>query len=100
MLHKFNNNKDGIKFDNNIIIKSVVQRLMEWNHAAIDITGGVKNVTFNNTKIYEAQHDGTRVGQDCGNIIFNNTKIYKSGADGNTSRKGAALYLDSTKCYI
>ena len=96
--YKFNNNKDGIKFDNNIIIKSGCSK-DSWNGtmAAIDITGGVKNVTFNNTKIYEAQHDGIRVGQDCSNIVFNNTKIYKSGADGNTSRKGAALYLDTAQ---
>lgn len=99
--YKFNNNKDGIKFDNNIIIKSGCSK-DSWNGtmAAIDITGGVKNVTFNNTKIYEAQHDGIRVGQDCSNIIFNNTKIYKSGADGNTSRKGAALYLDTAQNVI
>ncbi len=62
--------------------------------AVIDITGGVKNVTFSNTKIYEAQHDGIFVEQACSNIVFNNTKIYKSGVDGNASRKGAALNLN------
>jgi hypothetical protein len=73
-----------------------------WNSqlAAIDMYGAVKNLTFNNNKIYDAQHDGIRVSADPSNIVFNNTKIYGAGVDGTTSRKGAALNLDNGKNVI
>lgn len=96
--YKFANNTSGISFDNNVLVRCGCTK-DSWNSelAAIDMYGFVKNIKFNNNKIYDAQHDGIRVSVDPSDIVFNSTKIYGAGVDGTTSRKGAALNLDNGK---
>ena len=98
--HKFTNNS-GIEFANNILIKTgSVKGSWGEEFGAIDIEGEVKNITFNNTYIYDAQHDGVHLGSGPSNILFNNLKIYGTGTDGQQGtysslpHKGAAV-----QCY-
>lgn len=82
--YKFANN-NGIEFSNNIIIRSGTSS-DSWNSVlgAIDVSGSVKNITFNNTYIYDAQHNGIRVSNQPDKLVFNNIKVYGSGVDGRT----------------
>lgn len=90
--YKFKNNSDGIKFTNNVIIRSGTSS-DSWQEdmAALDIaeTGGsVRNIIFNNTYIYDAQHDAVRVVGNPTNITFTNLKVYGTGKDGKTTDTG------------
>lgn len=96
--YKFTNNT-GIDFSNNIIVRSGTTS-DSWNSSmgAIDISGDVKNVTFNNTYIYDAQHNGVTLCDDLEGIVFNNLSIYGTGIDGNTTNSndnGAAIRYDN-----
>ena len=98
--HKFSNN-EGIEFSNNILIKTgSVKGSWGEEFGAIDMDGNIKNITFNNTYIYDAQHDGIHFGNQISNIVFNNIKIYGTGTDGQEGNyssvfhKGAAI-----QCY-
>jgi hypothetical protein len=80
--HKFNNN-DNITFENNVMIKTgSVKGAWGEEFGAVDMDGEVKNITFNNTYIYDAQHDALHFGNGCSNIVFNNLYIYGAGTDG------------------
>ena len=104
--HKFTNNS-GIEFANNILIKTgSVKGSWGEEFGAIDIEGEVKNITFNNTYIYDAQHDGIHLGSGPSNILFNNLKIYGTGTDGQqgtysaSPHKGAAIQCYGTPLSI
>ncbi|MCR4695113.1 MAG: right-handed parallel beta-helix repeat-containing protein [Pseudobutyrivibrio sp.] len=96
--YKFSNNR-GITFDNNILVRCGTSS-DSWQEelGAVDVKQDVKNVTFNNTEIYDSQHEGVRIldGSPSG-IVFNNTKIFGAGVDGQTahyssiSHEGAAI---------
>lgn len=95
--YKFTNTT-GIDFSNNVMVRCGTTA-DSWNGSmgAIDISGDVKNVTFNNTYIYDAQHDGITLHDDLKGIVFNNTSIYGTGIDGNTTdsvNNGAAIKYD------
>ena len=80
--YKFNNNK-GILFANNVLIKTgSVKGCWEEEFGAVDLDGDVKNITFTNTYIYDAQHDGLHLGKNNSDIVFNNLYIYGAGTDG------------------
>ena len=104
--HKFTNNS-GIEFENNILIKTGSLK-GSWGEefGAIDIEGEVKNITFSNTYIYDAQHDGLHLGSGPSNIIFNNLQIYGTGTDGQQGsysslpHKGAAIQCYGTPISI
>ncbi len=67
--YKFNSTKT-INFANNIIIRSGCSKdTWDSEYGAVDMTGSVTNVTFDNTYIYEAQHDGVRIGDQVNNVI-------------------------------
>ncbi|MCR5255850.1 MAG: hypothetical protein K6D96_07930 [Acetatifactor sp.] len=81
--YKFSNNT-GITFDNNILVRCGTSS-DSWNEelGAVDIKQSVANVTFNNTQIYDAVHEGIRVlDNSSSGIVFNNTKIFGAGVDG------------------
>ena len=92
--YKFDNNKDGITFSNNIIVRSgTISDSWQGDMGAVDFTGGVKNITFNNTYIYDSQHDAVRVATNPSNLVFNNLKVYGTGKDGQTkSGENGALF--------
>ena len=80
--YKFQNNT-GIEFSNNILIKTgSVKGSWGEEFGAIDIDGDIHNITFNNTYIYNAQHDGIHFGNGFSDIEFNNIKILGTGTDG------------------
>ena len=61
--YKFDNNK-GTLFANNVLIKTgSVKACWEEEFGAVDLDGDVKNITFTNTYIYDAQHDGLHLGK-------------------------------------
>ena len=100
--HKFNNNK-GIEFSNNILIKTgSVKGSWGEEFGAVDIDGNISNITFNNTYIFDAQHDGLHFGNEIRDIVFNNLKIYGTGTDGQEGNysslfhKGAAIMCYGT----
>ena len=104
--HKFSNNL-GIEFANNMLIKTgSVKGSWGEEFGAIDLEGEVKNITFNNTYIYDAQHDGLHLGSGPSNILFNNLKIYGTGTDGQQGaysslpHKGAAIQCYGTPLSI
>lgn len=87
--YKFLNNSNGITFANNILVRSGTTS-DSWNSdmAAVDITepgGSVRNITFINTYIYDAQHDAVRITGSPSNITFNNLRVYGTGVDSNTT---------------
>ena len=99
--HKFSNNDKGIEFSNNILIKTgSVKGSWGEEFGAIDLDGNIKNVTFNNNYIFDAQHDAIHFGNEIADIFFNNIKIYGAGTDGQEANysslfhKGAAI-----QCY-
>lgn len=80
--YKFSNNK-GITFDNNVLVHCGTNA-DSWNEdlAAIDLKENVKNVTFNNTQIYNSPFDAVRTMTGPSNVTFNNTQIYGTGLTG------------------
>ncbi len=80
--YKFDNNQ-GITFDNNILVHCGTNA-DSWNEdlAAIDLKQNVKNVTFNNTQIYNSPFYSIRTMTEPSNVVFNNTKIYGTGLTG------------------
>lgn len=96
--YKFKNNNRGIKFDNNIIVRSGTSSdSWQSDMAALDISGDVENVTFTNTYIYNSQHDAVRIINNPSDIIFNNLKVYKTGVDNRkiSDNNGALLKFSS-----
>lgn len=90
--YKFNNTQN-IHFANNIIVRSGTS-YESWGSelGAVDIIGDVKNITFDNTYIYSAQHDGVRVGDNISGIVFNDLYIYGAGVDGNRPEKASVAH--------
>lgn len=80
--YKFNNNQ-GITFDNNVLVHCGTNA-DSWNEdlAAIDLKQNVKNVTFNNTRIYNSPFYAIRTMSDPTNVTFNDTKILGTGMTG------------------
>lgn len=80
--YKFANNT-GITFDNNILVHCGTNA-DSWNEdlAAVDLKQDVKNVTFNNTQIYNSPFDAIRTMTGPTNVTFNNTKILGTGLTG------------------
>lgn len=80
---KFQNTAKGIHFWNNVIVSGGTDHDC-WNEdfAAIDIIGGVKNVYFHNTQIYDSPFYAIRVQQAVENINFEDTQILGSGLAG------------------
>ena len=97
--HKFSNNT-GIEFSNNVLIKTGSAK-GSWNEefGAIDIDGDIHFITFNNTYVYNSQHDAIHLGNGFSNIEFNNIKILGTGTDGQEGNysslphKGAAIQV-------
>lgn len=91
--YKFDNSQ-SIQFSNNMIIRSGCS-YDTWRseYGAIDLTGAVKNVTFDNTYIYDAQHDGIRLGDSVSNVVFNKLLIYGTGVDHNTPSYSSLPHL-------
>ncbi len=95
----------GIEISNNIIVRSGTAS-DSWNSplGAIDISGAVKNITFNNTYIYNAQHDAIKISNSPSGIVFNNTSVLGCGVDGQQTsgdNPGAVIkyeYKNTTKC--
>ena len=91
--YKFNNTKN-IKFENNTLVRCGTYK-DSWGSslAAIDISQNVKNVSFVNTKIYDAWHDGIALKDNIQGIKFENTVIYGSGTAGQkvSGNAGAAI---------
>lgn len=97
-------NNTGITFSDTTIINSgTSQDLYNGERGAIDLEASndaIKNVTFTNIDIINAQRDGVQIGYGGGfeNIVFNNITIDGTGRDGvSTSRfsgphLGAAIY--------
>ena len=80
--HKFSNN-EGITFANNVLIKTgSVKAGWGEEFGAVDLDGQVKNITFTNTYIYDAQHCALHLGNGPNNIIFNDLYIFGAGTDG------------------
>lgn len=88
--YKFTNTKN-IHFANNIVVSSGTSQ-ESWGSelGAVDVIGSVRNITFDNTYIYSAQHDGVRVGDNVTNIVFNDLYIYGAGVDGKRPDKISA----------
>lgn len=81
--YKFGNTT-GISFDNNILVRCGTNS-DSWGEdlSAIDIKQDVKNVTFNNTQIYDSPFTAIRIlDNNCSGITFNNTKIFGAGLSG------------------
>ncbi len=80
--YKFTNNQ-GMYFDNNILVRCGTSS-DSWNEelGAVDVKQSVENVTFTNTYIYDAQHEGVRILDNASSgIVFNNTRIFGAGVD-------------------
>lgn len=87
-------NTQNITFSNNIIIRSGCSYdTWQSEYGAVDVIGNTKNVTFNNTYIYDAQHDGIRIGGAISNILFKNLHIYGTGRDGLTPSYSSLPHL-------
>ncbi len=78
---KFDNNK-GITFSNNILVCAGTRADgFREDVAAVDVKQEVKNITFNNTYIYNAQHDALRFWDNPTGLTFNNTTVFGAGYD-------------------
>lgn len=102
--YKFTNNTSGILFENNALVRCGTSA-DSWNEelGAVDIKQNVSNVTFKNTLIYDAVHDGVRILDNSpSDIKFYDTIIFGAGVDGQEANyssvyhHGAALRLGST----
>ncbi|MBR3645734.1 MAG: right-handed parallel beta-helix repeat-containing protein, partial [Lachnospiraceae bacterium] len=80
--YKFNNTTN-IDFSNNVMVRCGAGK-GSWGEefGAIDIDGNVKNITFNNNRMYDSEHDAVRLLGSLSNIKFNDTVIYGTGVDG------------------
>ena len=80
-------NTQKISFDNNILVRCGTND-DSWHEdlAAIDIKGGVRNVVFNNTKIYDSPFDAIRVMSGPTGIEFKNTEILGASLAGQTTK--------------
>lgn len=80
--YRFSNNK-GIIFENNILIRCGTNADC-WREdlAAVDLKQDVRNVTFNNTRIFDSPFDAIRIMTGPTNITFNNTEILGSARSG------------------
>jgi hypothetical protein len=77
--YKFQNTT-SIQFDNNILVHCGTNS-DSWGEdlAAIDLKQDVKNVTFNNTQIYNSPFDAIRCLTGPSSVNFNNTTILGTG---------------------
>ncbi len=103
--YKFNNNSAGIRFDNNVMVRCGTHD-DSWHEdlGAVDVKQDTKNITFNNTYIYDSPAEGIRVlGNEPDNIVFNNTEIFGAGLSGQTisysciNHSGVAIRQGSDK---
>lgn len=80
--YKFNNTTN-IDISNNIMVRAGAGK-GSWGEefGAIDVEGSVRNITFNNNRIYDSPHDAIRLSGSISNIVFNDTIIYGTGVDG------------------
>ena len=80
-------NTQKISFDNNILVRCGTND-DSWHEdvAAIDIKGGVRNIVFNNTKIYDSPFDAIRVMSGPTGIEFKNTEILGASLAGQTTK--------------
>ncbi|MCL2489058.1 MAG: Ig-like domain-containing protein, partial [Oscillospiraceae bacterium] len=78
------NNTNNISFKNNTIISSgTSHNCYDYVQGAIDFEGGgVKNITFENTDIYNSQRYAVRFFRQHSNITFTNTTVDTIWADG------------------
>ena len=91
--HKFNNN-NGITFANNVLIKTgSVKGAWGEEFGAIDMDGEVRNITFTNNYIYDAQHDALHFGNGINNVTFNNLTIFGAGTDGQQGNYSSLPHL-------
>ncbi|MCR5737532.1 MAG: hypothetical protein K6G64_07770 [Eubacterium sp.] len=84
--YKFSNNNHGISFDNNVLVRcGTADDCWHEDLGAVDLKDDTKNITFNNTYIYDSPAEGIRVfGNSPQNTVFNNTYIYGAGLSGQT----------------
>lgn len=80
-------NTQNISFDNNILVRCGTND-DSWHEdlAAIDIKGDVRNVTFNNTKIYDSPFDAIRIFKGPTGIVFKKTEILGASLAGQTTK--------------
>ncbi len=101
--YHFQNNTGITVSDTTIINSGTSQDLYNGERGAIDLEASndsIKNVTFTNIDIINAQRDGIQFGYGGGfeNIVFNNVTIDGTGKDGVTTSRfsgphlGAAIY--------
>ena len=77
------NNTTKIEVANNVLVRTGTNK-DSWNESlgAIDVSGGVNNVTFSNNEIYDAQASGIRTFNFNGKgVSMNNTVIFGIGLD-------------------
>ncbi len=77
------NNTTKIEVANNVLVRTGTNK-DSWNESlgAIDVSGGVNNVTFSNNEIYDAQANGIRTFNFNGKgVSMNNTLIFGVGLD-------------------
>ncbi len=86
-------NTTSISFDNNILVGCGTNADC-WNEdlSGIDIKQNVKNVTFNNTQIYDSPFTAIRIFSGPENIVFNNTQILGSGLTGEDITYSSSAY--------
>ncbi|MBQ9887313.1 MAG: right-handed parallel beta-helix repeat-containing protein [Lachnospiraceae bacterium] len=98
--YKFLNNDNGIVFENHIIKGSGTSSdAYSSDLGAVDIMGDVRNLEFNNTYIYDSQHDAVRISGNPSDVVFNNLQGYGTGLDGTTTVRtntGALVKFDNT----
>ena len=77
----------NISFDNNVLVRCGTND-DSWHEdlAAVDVRGGVRNVTFNNTKIYDSPFDAIRIIKGPTDIVFKNTEILGASLAGQTTK--------------
>ena len=81
--YHFENNSEGVVFSNNILLRcGTIADSWGGDMGALDLSGDIRNITFNNTYIYDSQHDAIRLLDYPENLVFNNLKVYGTGIDG------------------
>lgn len=92
-------NNTGIKFLNNILVRTgTSSEAWGGTMGAIDISGQVRSITFENTYIYDSQHDAIKLTTGPSGITFNNLCVYNAGVDGKniSGNSGALLAAESS----
>jgi cell division septation protein DedD len=77
-------NTTKISFDNNYLVRCGTNS-DSWSEdlSAIDIKQSVRNITFNNTQIYDSPFTAIRLlDNNCEGVVFNDTKIFGAGLSG------------------